>query len=60
MKPKAKINCNINGIFYAKGDEIEVSTIEQLGKLNEKGFIEPMTAKEMQDYFKKEITKKEE
>ena len=53
MKPVIKIDCQINGIYYAKGDNIEVKTIEQLRKLNEKGFIEPMTPKQMQDYFKK-------
>lgn len=64
MKPIAKINCQLNGIFYDKGDEIEVSNIEQLRKLNEKGFIEPLTQKQIQDYFKKpeikKIFKKEE
>lgn len=53
MKPIIKKDCQINGIFYDKGEEIEVKTIEQLRKLNEKGFIEPMTPKQMQDYFKK-------
>lgn len=54
MKPIAKINCQFNGVFYDKGDEIEVKTKEQLIKLNEKGFIEPLTPKQIQDYFKKE------
>ena len=54
MKPIAKINCQLNGIFYDKGDVIEVNTIEQLKKLNEKGFIEPLTPKQIQNYFKKE------
>ena len=53
MKPIAKINCQLNGIFYDKGDEIEVSNIEQLKKLNEKGFIEPLTQKQIQEYFNK-------
>ena len=53
MKPIAKIDCQLNGIFYSKGDEIKVNNIEQLTKINEKGFIEPLTAKEIQDYFKK-------
>ena len=55
MKPIAKINCQLNGIFYDKGDEIEVHNIEQLRKLNERGFIEPLTQKQIQDYFKKRI-----
>lgn len=54
MKPIAKINCQFNGVFYDKGDEIEVKTKEQLIELNEKGFIEPLTPKQIQDYFKKE------
>jgi len=57
MKPIAKISCQLNGIFYDKGDEIEVENIEQLNKLNERGFIEPLTQKQIQDYFKKPIYK---
>lgn len=57
MKPIAKIDCQINGIYYAKGDEIEVNNKEQLSRLNEKGFIEPLTQKQIQDYFKKPIIK---
>lgn len=58
MKPIAKKDCQINGIYYSKGDEIEVKTKEQLIKLNERGFIQPLTPKEIQDYFKKEDKKK--
>lgn len=54
MKPIAKINCQINDVFYDKGEEIEVKTKEQLQKLVERGFIEPLTQKQIQDYFKKE------
>lgn len=54
MKAIAKIDCNINGKYYSKGEEIFINSTEQLYKLNELGFIEPMTAKEIQDYFKKE------
>lgn len=57
MKPIAKIDCQINGIFYSKGDEIKVENIEQLQKLNERGFIEPLAQKQIQDYFKKEERK---
>lgn len=57
MKPIAKISCQLNGVFYDKGDEIKVETIEQLQKLNERGFIEPLTQKEIQDYFKKPVYK---
>jgi hypothetical protein len=58
MKPIAKIDCRINDIYYAKGDEIKVDNIEQLKKLNERGFIEPLTEKDMQDYFRKPEIKK--
>ena len=54
MKPIAKINCSYNGIFYDKGDEIEVKNKEALIMLNQKGFIEPLTPKQIQNYFKKE------
>ena len=54
MKQIAKINCKFDGVYYDKGDEIEVKTKEQLIELNEKGFIEPLTPKQIQDYFKKE------
>ena len=64
MKPIAKKEIQINGTFYSKGDEIKVDNIEQLQKLNERGFIEPLSQKEIQDYFKKpelkKIFKKEE
>ena len=53
MKPIAKKDCNINGTFYAAGDEIKVETIAQLNKLNELGFIKTLSQKEIQDYFKK-------
>lgn len=58
MKPIARIDCQVNGIFYSKGDEIKVENKEQLIKLNEKGFIEPLTPKQIQDYFKKDENKK--
>lgn len=53
MKPIAKIDCQIDGIYYDKGEEIEVKSKEQLINLNERGFVEPLTPKEIQDYFKK-------
>lgn len=53
MKPIAKIDCKINDTYYTKGEEIKVENIEQLKKLNERGFIEPLSQKEIQDYFKK-------
>ena len=63
MKPVAKKDIQINGTFYSKGDEIEVNNVEQLQKLNERGFIEPLSQKEIQDFFiksEKKISRKEE
>lgn len=53
MKPIAKKDIQINGTFYSKGEEIKVDNTEQLQKLNERGFIEPLSQKQIQDYFKK-------
>lgn len=58
MKPIAKIDCQINGIYYSKGDEIDVTSKEQLIYLNEKGYIEPLTPKEIQNWGKEPILRK--
>ena len=60
MKPIAKKDFQLNGIYYEKGDEINIKNKEELIKLNELGLVEPLTAKEIQDYFKKLNFKKEE
>ena len=64
MKPiKAKILCSYNRVWYDKGDEIKVETKEDLVNLNEKGFIEPLTFKDIQNFGKEEpkkIFRKEE
>ena len=64
MKPIAKIDCQVNGIYYDKGNEIEVKDKEQLIELNERGFIEPLTMKQIQEFGKepkiKRILRKEE
>jgi hypothetical protein len=52
MKPKVKKSFQLNGVFYDQGEEINVDSKEQLIKLNELGFIEPLTQKEIQDYFR--------
>lgn len=60
---KAKTNFNLNGIFYEKGDDVQVESKEQLVKLNELGFINPLSAKEIQNFGKtkpKENKKNEE
>ena len=43
----AKIDFNTNLKGYIKGDEIEGLTYEQIVKLNEKGFIEPLEYKDL-------------
>nr|DAE35567.1 MAG TPA: hypothetical protein [Caudoviricetes sp.] len=59
MKPiKAKILFSYKGIWYEAGDEVKVETKNDLIKLNEKGFIEPLTFKEIQNFGKKEEPKK--
>ena len=59
MKPiKAKVLCSYKGTWYEAGDEINVETKEDLVKLNEKGFIEPLTFKDIQNFGKKEEPKK--
>lgn len=64
MKPiKAKILFSYKGIWYDAGDEVKVETKEELVKLNEKGFIEPLTFKDIQNFGKEEpkkIFRKEE
>lgn len=60
MKPIAKKDCNVGGIFYEKGDEIEVKDKNVLIRLNELGFIEPLTPKQIQEFGKQRIIKKED
>lgn len=64
MKPIAKMDFSMNGKFYTKGDEVETKSKEEIIKLNEKGFIEPLTMKQIQDMDKKpelkRILRKEE
>lgn len=61
MKPiKAKILFSYKGTWYEKGDEVKVQTKEELVKLNEKGFIEPLTFKEIENFGKEEPKKRKE
>lgn len=53
MKPIAKKDCKINNVYYDKGDEIKVDNKGQLLKLIEKGFVEPMSMKDIQNFDKK-------
>lgn len=58
MKLIAKGSFNLNGKFYEKGDEVKVATKEELIRLNEKGFIEAITPKDIQDFGKEPIITK--
>ena len=64
MKPiKAKILFSYKGIWYDAGEEIKVDSLEEIIKLNEQGFIEPLTFKDIQNFGKEEpkkIFRKEE
>lgn len=59
MKIIAKIDFTANGIDYIKGDEIQNLTYEQIVKLNENGFIEPLEYKDLV-LIKRELENKKE
>ena len=52
---KAKIDFILNGKFYEENKEIELDGIkfEEVIKLNEKGFIYPLTTKELYEIKEK-------
>ena len=54
IKIIAKKDFTRNGEPIFTGDEVKVNSVEELVKLNEKGFIEPLTLKEIVQ-FKKEL-----
>ena len=54
----AKIDFSINNKFYIVGDEIDLKDIKAIKKLNEKGFIEPLSYKDLV-IIERELTKKE-
>ena len=57
MKIVAKIDFTANGVGYIKGDELKDLTYEQVVKLNEKGFIEPLDFKDLA-FLKRELDNK--
>ena len=59
MKIIAKIDFTANNEQYIKGDEIKGLNYNQIVKLNELGFIEPLTYREL-TIIKRELEKKEE
>lgn len=59
VKVIAKKDFTANGINYIKGDELTDLTFEQIVKLNEKGFIEPLEYKDLV-IIERELRKKKE
>ena len=57
IKIIAKIDFSANGKNYIAGDEIKINNIKVIRKLNEKGFIEPLTYKDLV-ILERELTKK--
>lgn len=63
MKIIAKKDFSMNGKNYIEGDELTNLTIQEIVKLNEKGFIEPLSYKDLvliQREFENKKNKKEE
>ena len=59
MKIIAKIDFTANGKGYIKGEEVKNLNYEQIVKLNELGFIEPLEYKDLV-LIKRELEKKKE
>lgn len=60
MEIIAKKEFTLRGKYYDKDDVVKVNSFEELKMLNEKGFIKPLTRKELESYMeeeKKEIKK---
>ena len=55
----ASKNFEANNIKYIKGDEIKDLSYRQIAKLNEKGFIEPLTYEDLV-LIERELNKKKE
>ena len=51
MQLKVKQDFSVNGTFYLAGDTIEEKLpLHIVNKLNEKGYIEPLSIKDMMEY----------
>lgn len=50
---KAKMSFHYNGTFYDKNDIVKVASIQDLIRLNEQGFIEPLSPKDLQNFENK-------
>ena len=58
-KLEAKKDFTLDGVNYIVGDEVKVTDIAVIRKLNEKGFIKPLTYRELV-ILERELNKKEE
>lgn len=56
---KAKKDFTLHNVDYFVGEEIKINNISDIIKLNEKGFIEPLTRKEIV-LIERELNKKGE
>ena len=55
----ARKNFSANNIYYIIGDEIKNLSYEQIVKLNEKGFIEPLSYEDLV-LIERELNRKKE
>ena len=58
-KLEAKKDFTLDGVNYIVDDEVKVADIAVIRKLNEKGFIKPLTYRELV-ILERELNKKEE
>lgn len=59
MKIIAMIDFSLKGRIYKKGQEVKITSKEELIKLNERGYIEPLSFNEIQNFDKEKNKKKE-
>lgn len=59
MQIIANKDFNLNGKIYKKGKEVKITSKEELIRLNEKGFIEPISLEEIKNFGKENNKKKE-
>ena len=52
MKIIAAKDFTLKGILYKKGNEVKITSKEEIIKLNERGFIEPLFFNDIQNYKK--------
>lgn len=55
MKIIANKEFTLNGEYYSENDEVEVKNVDELITLNEKGFIKPLTRKEILQFRKQSM-----